>query len=199
MLRIENMKLLNGRLVNFTLKENDAVIIRGDNGTGKSLFLKSLARLIPSTYSIFDYNGKSVSTYVNEVFRSEVLYVSTTPSSLSQGTVEDYFRSALDLEIYSNYQVTFPYNDYLIEWKLDHLPFSQLSSGQKQMISILRALSLKARILLLDEPTANLDANRTHEIEKLLLDWMKKTSGSVIMVCHSDEQTRRLGFRTISF
>jgi ABC-type iron transport system FetAB ATPase subunit len=199
MLRIKAMKLLNGKTVNFELNKGEAVIIRGKNGSGKSLLMKSIARLLPSGFEEFSYEGKNVSAFSPEQLRSEILYISATPSSMNQGTVEDYFKSAFQLQIYKNFTVTFPWQEYLKKWNLSEGQFQNLSSGQKQMLSILRALSLKAKVLLLDEPTANLDHEKTLEIEGLIRDWMRNTGGSVVMISHSDEQTSRLGFKVVRF
>jgi ABC-type phosphate transport system ATPase subunit len=118
---------------------------------------------------------------------------------MNQGPVDEFFQSAFDLQIYKDLKVTFPWKDYLTRWNVQEKSFQNLSSGQKQMLSILRALSLSAKVLLLDEPTANLDQDKTIEIEELIKDWQKNTGGSVIFISHSDEQTRRLGFKSITF
>jgi iron complex transport system ATP-binding protein len=193
------MKLLNGKLVDFELASGESVVIRGKNGSGKSLFLKSIARLLPVSYESFDYQGKDIKSYSAEKLRSELLYISATPSSMNQGPVDEFFQSAFDLQIYKDLKVTFPWKDYLTRWNVQEKSFQNLSSGQKQMLSILRALSLSAKVLLLDEPTANLDQDKTIEIEELIKDWQKNTGGSVIFISHSDEQTRRLGFKSITF
>jgi putative ABC transport system ATP-binding protein len=199
MLRVESMKLLNERVVDLSLNDREAVIITGKNGTGKSLFLKSLARLIPSTFKTFQYDKKNITDIMPELFRSQVMYVSTTPFFPGEGKVEDFFQSAFDLTIYKDFTPRFPFDNYLKEWNLAGVEFSRLSSGQKQMVSILRALSLRPKILLLDEPTANLDQEKTLEIETLLETWRRNTGGSFIMISHSKEQTERLALRLLPF
>lgn len=199
MLRIKAMKLLNGKVVNFEINHGESFIIKGKNGSGKSLLLKSIARLLPVTFESFNYNDKPVSSYSPEQFRSEVLYISAAPSLLNQGTVEDFFQSAFRLKIYHDHTVTFPWKDYLQRWQIHETEFQNLSSGQKQMLSILRALSLRPKLLLLDEPTANLDQEKTEEIEELIKNWQRNSGGSVVLISHSEEQPKRLGLKVVPF
>lgn len=199
MLRIKNMKLLNGKAVDFELNAGDTFIIKGKNGSGKSLLLKSIAKLLPAPAESFTYQDKPVSSYQTEIFRSEVLYISATPTSLGQTTVEEFFESVFRLKIYHSHSVSFPWRDYLQKWHITEKEFQNLSSGQKQMLSILRALSLKAKVLLLDEATANLDHEKTLEIEELIKDWQKNTGGTLVMISHSEEQSKRLGFQVVPF
>jgi putative ABC transport system ATP-binding protein len=199
-LRVSELRLLNGRVVSLDLAPGEGVVVRGANGAGKSLFLRSLARLLPASAAEFTLDGARASDLAPEVLRSRLLYVAAAPSLLSGGTVADFFKAAFRLEIYENHRPAFPYRDYLRRWGLDQgQEFSALSTGQRQLLAILRALSLAPRVLLLDEPTANLDHERTLAVEELLRDWQRRTGGGLVVVCHSDAQAARLGFRTVEF
>ena len=67
------------------------------------------------------------------------------------------------------------------------------------MISFLRALTLKAKILLLDEPMSNLDSDVVLELENLLSKWKNEMNRSFIMVSHNEPQIKRLAQEIISF
>lgn len=199
MLRIKHLKLPNHKVINFHLEQGEGILLSGKNGSGKSLLLKALALLAPATYESYLYNGVLVNTLKTEEFRSDVLYLSTAHMMMKQGTVEDFFQAPLKLAIYQNHKVSFEYQQYLEKWQIPTANVSLLSTGQKQMISVLRALTLRPKVLLLDEPTANLDHEKTLEIEELLLDWKKRTGGSFVFVGHSKEQIHRLGLKHIEF
>jgi putative ABC transport system ATP-binding protein len=199
MLRVESIKLLNQKSVNFLVPEHSGIVIQGANGCGKSLLLKSLAKLIPSESKCFLFQGKDVSSLPLETYRSQVLYLPPASSSSTDLSVEGFFQEALKLEVYRDHVVTFPYQDYLKEWKITEDKFQNLSSGQKQMVCLLRAITLRAKVLLLDEPTANLDQEKTMATERLLKDWMDQTKGSVVIVSHSGEQAKRTEFEVIPF
>jgi putative ABC transport system ATP-binding protein len=184
--------------VNFHLDDGGPIIIYGQNGCGKSLLLKSLALLFPSEFELYEYNGIPVNKLKPEEFRSHVLYLSHS-HLMRDDSVEDFFQAPLKLGVYQNHKVKFEYLHYLQKWQIPNGNVSLLSTGQKQMISILRALTLRPKVLLLDEPTANLDFEKTIEVEKLLLEWKKQTGGNFVFVGHSKDQIQRLGIKSIEF
>ena len=69
-------------------------------------------------------------------------------------------------------------------WHLRDRPISQLSSGERQQVYIARALLTESPVLLLDEPTANLDIKHQYEIWKLLVNLKEK--GKLVIVASHD-------------
>lgn len=69
-------------------------------------------------------------------------------------------------------------------------PASMLSGGQQQRLCIARALALKPRIILMDEPTANLDPVASSKIEELMLEL--KENYTIIIVTHNPQQAARI-------
>lgn len=94
--------------------------------------------------------------------------------------------------------------DRIVEWalkkaqlwdevkdRLDDYPY-QLSGGQKQRLSLARALALKPRVLLLDEPTANIDPVSTVKVERSIIEYAKENMATVIIVTHTPQQAARI-------
>ena len=76
-------------------------------------------------------------------------------------------------------------------------PVERLSSGEKQRLALLRMLSNRPQVLLLDEPTANLDPANTRLVEAVITRYRDSRSAAVIWVSHDQEQVERVGCRSL--
>lgn len=183
MLQINSMKLPNGKTLNFALSDNEKIVIKGANGSGKSLLLKSIARLTLCTFKTFTFEAQDVKTISPESYRSQVLYLSPFPIFHADMTVEDFFQVPLKFIIYQDHKVQFDYQSWPEKWGIPPESVRKLSTGQRQLISLLRALTLRSRILLLDGPTGNLDTDKMRDIDFLFHQYQ----GAIVVVSHSEE------------
>jgi len=78
----------------------------------------------------------------------------------------------------------------VLAWRVD-----RLSSGEKQRLAVLRVLAIRPRVLLLDEPTANLDEANIERVESLILDYLHSESAAAIWVSHDERQLQRVAGR----
>ncbi|MCK5366823.1 MAG: ATP-binding cassette domain-containing protein [Gammaproteobacteria bacterium] len=76
-------------------------------------------------------------------------------------------------------------------------PVSRLSSGERQRFALLRLLANRPRVLLLDEPTANLDPDNVIRVEKLVADYTATGGAAVLWVSHDPLQTARVAHRQL--
>jgi putative ABC transport system ATP-binding protein len=76
-------------------------------------------------------------------------------------------------------------------------PVAKLSSGERQRFALLRLLANRPRVLLLDEPTANLDPDNVTRVEKLVADYMAAEGAAVLWVSHDPLQTTRVAHRQL--
>lgn len=74
-------------------------------------------------------------------------------------------------------------------------PVAQLSSGERQRLALLRLLANRPRVLLLDEPTANLDPDNVTRVERLVADYMAREGAAALWVSHDPRQRARVGRR----
>jgi ABC-type iron transport system FetAB ATPase subunit len=199
---IKNLKLKNGVMINWNW-DGAPIHLVGPNGCGKSLLLKSLAQLFPTEYEVFQFQSKPVGLYDPQVYRSEVLYIPPQSSLIDCTTVIDFMNKPRELKIYKGHAPSPECHHYLEKWGLDKKLISELSSGEKQIISLLRALGLKAKVLLLDEAFTHIDQEKKVILMNLLMDWTKKKESSFILISHESlreefNQIQETSFSTLS-
>jgi putative ABC transport system ATP-binding protein len=181
---------LNG--VDASVEEGEFVAIMGPSGSGKSTFLNMVGMLdVPTSGEI--YLNSTEITKMDESMRVEYRLRNI-------GFVFQFFNLFMELTALEN--VMFPmmlsghpfYKERAEELleivglkaRINHLP-SELSGGEQQRVTIARALSNKPRILLTDEPTANLDTKTTKEIMELFRKLNREQRQTIIMVTHDPE------------
>jgi ABC-type multidrug transport system ATPase subunit len=180
MLRVKRLKLFNGKEISFDLSRGESLQIKGANGAGKSLLLKSLARLIPSEWDELSLDGKRAEEFRIEEWRSKILYIPPEIVFDPELTVDEFFNEPFELLIYKDYQKKFEPREY---WPEAGELLSKLSSGQRQQVALLRAISLDPTYLLLDEPFGYMDVERREFFSKLLRRWLEDNR-ALILVSH---------------
>ncbi len=78
-------------------------------------------------------------------------------------------------------------------------PFFQIpdGGGESQKVALCRALSFRPRLLLLDEPTANIDPSTTAELERMLMQINKNEGTTILIITHNLAQAKRLCDRVV--
>jgi putative ABC transport system ATP-binding protein len=179
--------------VDFTIAEGDFVAVMGPSGSGKSTMMNILGCLDTPTTGKFRFKGVEVQSmtadqrsllrrkYLGFVFQGFNLLARTTALEnvelplLYRGEKKGVRREAA-LEALDKVG--------LVPWA-DHTP-AELSGGQQQRVAIARALVSNPAVLLADEPTGNLDTERSIEIMHLLAD-LNRTGITILMVTHEAE------------
>jgi zinc transport system ATP-binding protein len=177
----------NNALKNITLKikELDFLGIIGPNGGGKTTLLKSILGLIKPQkgfVKIFTKNNTGGSLgYVPQVItvdkRFPITLLEVVLSGLTPPSISPLFRYKKN-----DYYTAEKYIDLVGLSSLKTRQISELSGGEFQKMLIARALSSNPQIILLDEPTANVDTKSRDNIFEILKDLNK--SKTIIMVTH---------------
>lgn len=195
-------KTYGGRMVldidQLSITDGEILAIVGPSGAGKSTFLRILNFLEAPDSGQVRYFGKSIN-FQNipiQVQRS-VTAVFQRPSLLS-GSVESNIR--FGLRIRGNRDGDEEMKGLLTRIGLSHLahkPAQTLSGGEAQRVAFARALILQPRVLLLDEPSANLDPYNVEIIEKTISELRQARKTTIILVTHNIFQARRLADRVL--
>jgi putative ABC transport system ATP-binding protein len=158
--------------------------ITGPSGSGKSLFLRMIADLDPNEGEIW-LNGRERASMPAPEWRKQATYVSAE-SGWWADTVIAHFPANTKSE-------TAALSARLgVRAELLDAPVAQLSTGEKQRLSLVRALLPNPPVLLLDEPTGPLDPESVAEVEALLQERMSGGT-SILLVTHDPRQAERLG------
>ena len=206
MLKVENLSkeyaTPNGPLrilsnISCDIKPGDAVSIMGPSGSGKSTLLYILGALEPPSSGLVSLDGLNPFALKPKelaAFRNRQLgFIFQDHCLLPQcSVIENVLTPTLVSE--RNGDVTTRARDLLnrvgLGERFDHRP-AQLSGGEKQRTALARALIMKPRLLLCDEPTGNLDQKSANVVADLLLEVLRDSDTSLIVVTHSPELAGR--------
>jgi len=189
-LKLDNNYFFNK--LSFKINTSGISVFIGANGAGKSTCIRLLIGLMKP------YSGKVLFSADNRSV-SRIGYV-PQKIILLRRSVEKNLLHALSI---SNYPTNKKrrIKEILKFIKLEHLgkqSARNLSIGQQQLISIMRALAIKPSFLFLDEPCANLDPKTTQIIENLI-KVVSKSGVKIIIVTHDLFQAKRLANDVLFF
>lgn len=175
--------------ITLDLSEPQLVAILGPNGVGKSTLMHCINRiLVPDSGTVF-INGKNTEDMGIRDIAKTVGYVpcfSTDTFSMSVVDTVLLGRHPHNRWRVSDEDLNMVY-DILNLLNIDDLAlrsFNELSAGQHQKVMLARGLAQEPQIMMLDEPTANLDVRHQLEVMKILKALVKQKGMLVIMVCH---------------
>jgi putative ABC transport system ATP-binding protein len=194
---VNNTRVRTQILSNLDLKVNkgELVTIMGASGSGKSTLLRLINRLSEADSGIILLNGNDIRNHVPMELRRRIGMVFQVPVTF-KGNVRDNLAFGMNLWGGNTGIETISRETGIPEVLLD-ADAGQLSTGEKQRVSIARALGNHPEILLLDEPTSSLDAVSEERIEKLLLGLQRERDLTILWVTHEREQAQRIGGRIL--
>lgn len=188
-----NIVVLND--LNFEIDEQDFICIVGSNGSGKTTLVRGLLGLIRpfSGKFIFSIDQKSIGympqeTSVDPNFPASVFEIVLSGALNESGN-------------FYNKEVKQRADDTMrllsIE-KLKNQSFSELSGGQRQKVLLARALMATKKLLILDEPSNNLDQKSKQSLYKILRKLNKERKIAVVMITHDLDHDNLIGDKILS-
>jgi len=189
--------------ISFTVKPGEFVTLCGRSGAGKTTILKMIScEEKPSSGIVMfnDINTLDVKKSDAYLIRQKIGFIFQDYKLLAYKTVFENVAYALEAFDFNPKLVKDEVMQVLelvgLEGKINCLP-KELSGGEKQRVSIARALIHRPEIILADEPTGNLDPYHTREIIKILLK-INESGSTVILSTHSRETVNALEKRVIT-
>lgn len=179
------------------IHEGEFFCVVGPNGAGKSCLLRLLNFLESPTSGQIVFGGYSLNGNVSLGLRRRVTTV-FQKSLLLHGTVQQNVAYGLKIRGEKNVRErTRQVLDLVGLSEFARASVKTLSGGEAQRVALARALVIEPEVLLLDEPTANLDPYNGSLIEKIVMDLNRERGTTIVMVTHNVFQTKRLARRAM--
>ncbi|WP_456485449.1 energy-coupling factor ABC transporter ATP-binding protein [Hydrogenimonas sp.] len=185
--------------ISLEIAEGERIVLLGNNGCGKSTLLKIIGALIFANEGEYRYKGKVVTKRTLKMFerqfRKEVGILFQNPDTmLFNSTV--YEEIAFGLRELDNSEAKREVHECAEKFEITHLlarsPL-KLSGGEKQKVAFAAIFALQPKLLLLDEPTANMDPCSTG----WLVDFLASQNLTSIVTTHNLSLAHELGSRSI--
>lgn len=196
-----NKKVLKD--VNFVGNSGDIICILGPNGSGKSTLLKSILGLLKPYEGKIFINNEDIENWNWRKKANKISYIPQSFGSTFQYKVKDIvlmgrnsYLSLISSPSKKDEQIAEEAMEKLNILHLKEKIYSQLSGGERQLVKIAQALAQKSEIIIMDEPTNNLDFNNQIVMLKYLMEWAKKGI-TVIMATHSPEHAYLYGTKAL--
>ncbi len=189
--------------ITFSVKEGEFISIMGPSGSGKSTLLNVIGMLDEPNEGEYDFMGLKVFKFKekqrSDIYKSHIGFVFQAYHLIDELTVYENIETPL---LYQNVKsgerkamVGDMLDRFQIVGKKDLFP-SQLSGGQQQLVGIARALIVKPKLILADEPTGNLNSRQGEEIMELFKQ-LNNEGVTILQVTHS-EKNASYGSRIIN-
>lgn len=175
--------------ISVNIKGPQLLSILGPNGVGKSTLIHCINKILTPTDGTVLLDGKDVREYTLKEMAQNVGYVPYSSSDSFPMTVVDTV--LLGRHPHSNWKTTEEDLQIVYETmkKLDIVDlslryFNELSAGQHQKVMLARGLVQKPKVLLLDEPTSNLDVKHQLGISRMLMQLSREEKILIVMISH---------------
>ena len=173
--------------VSLEIKEKEIFTVLGPNGSGKTTMLRIMASIVEPTSGEVFFGGERINNSNRSharkkstmVFQKTVLFNTTVYKNVAYGLklrkfpkkeIDERVENVLDLVKMNGYEKRLA---------------KKLSGGEQQRVSLARALALNAELLLLDEPTANLDPKNVSIIEETISRVNHEFNTTIVMATHN--------------
>ncbi|MER2226548.1 MAG: ABC transporter ATP-binding protein [Carnobacterium sp.] len=183
--------------VSMTVDKGEFVAIIGPSGSGKSTFLAIAGALLkPSEGEVF-IKDRAISTLnekeLAQVRLEQIGFILQTSNLIPYLTVLDQLLVVVkmkgsiteDMKKIARELLT----DLGLDTKFEKFP-DKLSGGERQRVAIARSFMNDPDVILADEPTANLDTARAHEVVQLIAKEVKSRNKAAIMVTHDERMLK---------
>ena len=170
--------------INLEIKENQTVAFVGHTGSGKSTIMNLVVKFYEPNKGVLKIGGKNISEYSRKYLRENIAIV-LQDSFLFEGTLLENITTSGDKQLAKKALIQvggeFILEHHSLESKVE-VGGSNFSTGEKQLICLVRALAKNPKILILDESTANIDSETEQSVGKAITEL--KQGRTTLIIAH---------------
>ena len=170
--------------IDLDIAAGECVCIRGASGSGKSLLLRAIADLDPHAGAAV-LDGRACASMPGPAWRRQVALVMAEGQWWADSVGEHFPGGCTPASLD---RLGLPAD--ALGWQV-----ARCSTGERQRLALLRTLMQQPAVLLLDEPTGNLDEDSTARVESLLGDYRREHAAALLWVSHDPRQAARVAQR----
>ncbi len=209
-IQIDNLQKHFGSLevlkdISLKLYKGENLVVLGKSGTGKSVLIKCIVRLLDADAGTIDIDGVEINSLkekelnvarekIGFLFQSGALYDSMTVRENLAFPLKRIKKDLSSEQI--NAKIVEALENVSLPNVIDKMP-SELSGGMRKRVSLARTIIVDPSIMLYDEPTTGLDPVTSDEISDLINDIQKKYKTSSVIITHDIECVRSVADRII--
>jgi UDP-glucose/iron transport system ATP-binding protein len=187
LLQVRDLRTNILKPASFSLTAGECIAVKGPSGAGKTLLLRAIADLDPNQ-GLVSLEGRDRSTIPGPEWRRLVGYVPAEPGWWAETVGEHFGEWAAAAAVLTNLGLL----EEAKSW-----PIARLSTGERLRLALVRALIIRPKVLLLDEPTAALDAASVAAVEAVIASQIR-AGLAVLWVTHDTGQARRIARRQLA-
>ena len=184
--------------INMSIDDGDFICVVGPNGSGKSTLIKGILGLIKPISGKVIYNNlkQNFIGYMPQ----ETLVDKNFPASVYEIVLSGTLNRLGLRSFYTKREKTIALNNLKLLGieNLKNKNFCDLSGGQRQKVLLARSLCATSKLLILDEPSNNLDSKSKKELYKTIIDLNKNHGITVIMITHDLDHDNLIGNKILS-
>jgi len=192
------------RDVSFEVARGDLVVVLGPNGAGKTTLLRTIAKVVSPKVGTVLLDGHDIAKLPVRQLMKTLSVVPQSEGSVFSFTVQDIVAmgrtphlSPLAPLSQKDWQIIREAMEATDVWELKDRLFTELSGGEQRRVLIAKALAQEPQLLLLDEPTANLDLHYQLEVVELIQRLNRERGITVLAVLHDLNLAAMMGRRFI--
>jgi len=186
--------------LSLSIDEHDFICIVGPNGSGKTTLVRGILGLLKPRHGSINFSDGLTQNFIGYMpqestvdpnFPASVFEIVLSGTLNSQTSLLPFYKQSAKNTALNSLRMLH------IE-KLKDSSFADLSGGQKQKVLLARALTATTKLLILDEPSNNLDYKSKKELYELVKDLHDKQNIAIIMVTHDLDHDNLLGNKILS-